>query len=93
MWSERGTDSNHVPGRPDPDDLGGHVPIHESAELIRHGARPCLNFGLSRAPEGLPVRHPCAGPDRPHRPEQVRRVPLVLDLPADRPARSTASPP
>ncbi|MFJ8534213.1 hypothetical protein [Streptomyces sp. NPDC093591] len=37
MWSEHGTGSNNLPGRPAPDDLGGHLRIHEGAELIRHG--------------------------------------------------------
>lgn len=87
MWSQRGSDSNNVPGRPDPDDLGRNVRIHEGAELIRHGSRPCLKFGLSRRPGiwlcGTRLRDLTLDTAS----ERVRRVPLVLDcLPTARPA-------
>lgn len=92
MWSERGTDSNNVPGRPDPDGLGGYVRIHEGAELILHGARPCLRLGLARRPGVCPCGTRLRDLTFDTAQERVRRVPLVLDLPAHCPARSTASP-
>ncbi|SDM76839.1 hypothetical protein SAMN04487981_102518 [Streptomyces sp. cf386] len=57
--------------------------IHEGAELIRHGARPCLKFGVSRRPGiclcGTHLRNLTLDTAR----EWLPRVPLLLDLPAD----------
>lgn len=63
-----------------PDDLGGFVRFHETAELIRCGAPLYLKFGLSRAPSiypaGAHLRETVLATAR----ERVRRGRLALDI-------------
>jgi hypothetical protein len=62
-----------------PEDIGGFVRIHETAELIRRGAPLYLKFGLSNAPSiypaGAHLRETILATAR----ERVRRGRLVLD--------------
>ncbi|GAA3888273.1 hypothetical protein [Streptomyces sedi] len=62
-----------------PDDLGGFVRMHETAELVRRGAPIYLKFGLSKAPAIYPYGAHLRDVTLASARERVRRGRLALD--------------